>query len=323
MRKCESVPFIASIALGNPPPPRACTDLRVCNTPPPLPQERSSPVASSTLHTPRSAARLLAHFTRVQRTSSTVCLRPHTLLLLLTKKAAAAATPPLHLWFLLLISGPTSLFAPKLFSVSIFQHTLKPFKLSTRSDCCAIAASRFVHSQRACACAALFPARRAVPHSCLKVGLKLFARDFDLGGSCAAPFAPSDIADCVPVCKPSPLQSKDVRMLLEHGKMFLRASAFPHAFEYFRQAQERAVHTCGVLHADNADAFAHLAKVAHKFGEHGQALQFLQSSLSIRCGEVCFWAVCDVSRARVFCPRVPSCDFNISYQRARSRPRLF
>lgn len=71
-------------------------------------------------------------------------------------------------------------------------------------------------------------------------------------------------------------------MLIDHGKMFFRANAFPHAFEYFRMAQERAVHTCGVLHADNAEAFADLAKVAHKFGEHAQAVQFVQSSLSIR-----------------------------------------
>lgn len=116
---------------------------------------------------------------------------------------------------------------------------------------------------------------------CIKIGLKLFARDFDLDGSCAAPFTPSDVADCVPVCKPPPLQSKDVRMLIDHGKMFFRANAFPHAFEYFRMAQERAVHTCGVLHADNAEAFADLAKVTHKFGEHAQAVQFVQSSLSI------------------------------------------
>jgi len=91
--------------------------------------------------------------------------------------------------------------------------------------------------------------------------LGLFARDFDLSGSCAAPFAPSDIADCVPVCKPPPLQSNDVRMLLDNGKMFLRAGAYPHAFEYFRLAQERAVNTCGILHADNAEAYAELAKV--------------------------------------------------------------
>ena len=50
-------------------------------------------------------------------------------------------------------------------------------------------------------------------------------------------------------------------MLLDNGKMFLRAGAFPHAFEYFRLAQERAVNTCGILHADNAEAFAELAKV--------------------------------------------------------------
>jgi hypothetical protein len=117
---------------------------------------------------------------------------------------------------------------------------------------------------------------------CLKVGLKLFARDFDLSGSSLAPFAPSDIADCAPISKPAPLHSNDVRMLLDHGKMFFRANSLPHAFEYFRQAQERAVQTCGVLHADNAEAFAYLAKVAHKFGEHTQAVQFLQSSLSIR-----------------------------------------
>jgi hypothetical protein len=116
-----------------------------------------------------------------------------------------------------------------------------------------------------------------------QVGLKLFARDFDLGGSCPAPFTLVDIADCVPICKPLPLQSKDVHLLLDHGKMFFRAGAYPHAFEYFRQAQERAVQTCGVLHADNAEAYAHLAKVAHKFGEHAQAVQFLQSSLSVRC----------------------------------------
>jgi tetratricopeptide (TPR) repeat protein len=119
-------------------------------------------------------------------------------------------------------------------------------------------------------------------HSCFKVGLKLFARDFDLSGSILAPFAPSDVADCAPVSKPAPLHSKDVRVLLDHGKMFLRANSLPHAFECFRHAQERAVQTCGVLHADNAEAFAYLAKVAHKFGENAQAVQFLQSSLSIR-----------------------------------------
>ena len=64
--------------------------------------------------------------------------------------------------------------------------------------------------------------------------------------------------------------------------MFYRGGAYPHAFEYFRQAQERAVQTSGVLHPDNAEAFAHLAKVAHKFGDNAQAVQFLQSSLSIR-----------------------------------------
>jgi hypothetical protein len=149
---------------------------------------------------------------------------------------------------------------------------------------------------------------RSLPH---KVGLKLFARDFDLSGTCPAPFAPSDIADCVPVCKPAPLQSKDVRMLLDHGKIFLRANSLPHAFEYFRQAQERAVQTCGVLHADNAEAFAYLAKIAHKFGENAQAVQFLQSSLSIR-----------------YCCALPPCavvpqhfPFCLSPARARCVPR--
>lgn len=132
-----------------------------------------------------------------------------------------------------------------------------------------------------------------------KIGLKLFARDFDLDGSCPAPFTPSDVADCVPVCKPPPLQSKDVRLLIDHGKMFFRANAFPHAFEYFRMAQERSVHTCGVLHADNAEAFADLAKVAHKFGEHAQAVQFVQNSLSIRYTA---WSrVCNSA----CCPRLP------------------
>ncbi|XP_073126264.1 protein REDUCED CHLOROPLAST COVERAGE 3-like [Henckelia pumila] len=114
---------------------------------------------------------------------------------------------------------------------------------------------------------------------CLKVGLELVPKDYDMDNS--TPFKKSDIISLVPVCKHVGCSSADGRTLLESSKIALDKGKLEDAVKYGTKALAKMIAVCGPYHRTTASAYSLLAVVLYHTGDFDQATIYQQKALDI------------------------------------------
>ncbi|XP_020595309.1 protein TSS-like [Phalaenopsis equestris] len=119
---------------------------------------------------------------------------------------------------------------------------------------------------------------------CQKVGLELFARDYDMDSP--NPFDKFDIISIVPVYKHVVCLSIDGRNLLESSKTALDKGKFEDAVNYGTKALSKTIAVCGPYHRMTANAYSLLAVVLYHTGDFSQAAIYQQRALDINEREI-------------------------------------
>lgn len=122
-----------------------------------------------------------------------------------------------------------------------------------------------------------------IRNMCLKVGISVAARKYDLGVD--MPFQISDILDLQPVVKHSVPVSSEAKKLIEMGKARLAEGLLPDAYTSFSEAFSLLQQITGPMHREVANCCRYLAMVLYHAGDMAGAITQQHKELIIneRC----------------------------------------